>query len=151
MGIFKREFTSHERKMLNEAFERIAKTFRNHIENPDYVYRYFHATTQEQKRRVIRDMNEMTYVSCGIYKCATKWHPISWIGYGFCCPFLPGRGILIAERTFKEGIETLTEIVAHEFSHSQLYTIDGLMGEGIDSDIFEYCINDAWKWSSLTF
>ena len=151
MNIFKRDFTPNENRMMCEAFDRIVKIFREHIANPDYVYRYFHAKTKEQKYRVIHDMNEMTYVSCGIYKCATKWHPISWIGYGFCCPFLPGRGILISEKTFKQGIRLLSEIVAHEFSHSQLYTIDGSMGQGIDSDEFEKCIIDAWKWSSLIY
>lgn len=149
MGIFKREFTNSENQMLSEAFRRIVKIIQDHIDNPNYVYRYFHATTKTQKEIVINYLNKMLEVPFGIYKCATKWHPISWIGYGFCCPFLPGRGIMISENTFKEGIDLLTEIVAHEFSHSKLDTIDGLSGRGIDSEDFEQCIVDAWKWSML--
>lgn len=87
--------------------------------------------------------------SANIYKCATKWHPISWFGYGLCCPFKPGKGILIAEKTFKEGVNSLIEIIIHEFSHSSLGTIDGLYAKGIDSDKFEDRIKDAWVWTFI--
>ena len=49
MNIFKRDFTPNENRMMCEAFDRIVKIFREHIANPDYVYRYFHAKTKEQK------------------------------------------------------------------------------------------------------
>ena len=151
MNLFKRKFTNEEYQMLCKAFDIIVKTFNKHIKNPQYVFTYFHACNSKQKEKVIFCLEQMTNVSCGIYECATMWHPISWFGYGFCCPFLPGRGILISEKTFKGGIKLLAEIVTHEFAHSQLYIDDGLMGEGIDSADFNNCINDAWKWSSLIY
>ncbi len=149
MGLFKRNFTEDEQRQMNEAFGRISSCYQQHIDRPEFAYNFFHASIQEQQLRVIRDLNRMTEAGCGIYRCATRLHPISWFGYGLCVPFLPGRDILISEKTFSKGMDMLMEIVAHEYSHSRLHTVDGPMGRGVDSDDFEECITDAWKWSSL--
>lgn len=146
---FKRDFTDKENLMLGEALNYIVKRLNYLLKYPEYAYLHFNAVTDAQKNKVIECLHKMTFVSCGIYKCATKWHPISWFGYGLCCPFKPGKGILISEKTFKEGVNSLIEIIIHEFSHSSLGTIDGLYAKGIDSDKFEDRIKDAWVWTFI--
>ena len=48
-----------------------------------------------------------------------------------------------------QDVQTAKEIIAHEFSHSQLKTIDGLAGKGIYSEEFYERIRDAWVWAFL--
>ena len=147
-SITKREPTQEEARMMNTAFNEIVISCNELMNDPNQAYEAFHATTEDQKNQVVGALSQMTLVFTGIYSVATKFHPISWIGLGFCVPFIPGRPIMLSVRAF-EDIHTLNEVITHEFSHSKLRTIDGKMGKGISSDKFEELIEDAWVWTFL--
>jgi hypothetical protein len=149
MGLFVRNMTAEESEKLNRATRLITDRVRELLNNPQEAYSYFHATDAVQYAEVIRCLRELEYIACGIYRVATKYHPISWIGYGLCVPYKTGKPILLSEKIFCDSDRDFAQIVLHEYTHSKLGTKDGKLGKGIDSEVFRDCITDAWKWTFL--
>lgn len=61
-----------------------------------------------------------------------------YIMYGFCVPFYPSRPIMISHYVFEQGEYELKSILAHELTHSLMFTKD------LNADNSSDAINDAW-------
>lgn len=88
-------------------------------------------------------------------KVATKWHPMCWAHnllkffpnnkflenirmFGFCVPFYPGRPIMLSQYVFDAGEAEVLDILAHELTHSLMYTRDLNADNAVDA------LDDAW-------
>lgn len=145
---FKREMNDAELKVFTEATSIISKRCHEISKNPEQAFLYFRAETDEQKERVLREVNQMSYVACAHYSVLTWLHPFTWFGLGLTSKLNFGRPIALSYKALQD-VQTAKEIIAHEFSHSQLKTVDGLAGKGIYSEEFYERIRDAWVWTFL--
>ena len=145
---FKREMNDKELEIFNQATNIISKRCHEISKDPEEAFRYFYAETEEQKSRVLREVQQMSYASCAHYSVLTWLHPFTWFGLGLTSRLNFGKPIALSYKALKD-VNTAKEIIAHEFSHSQLGTIDGLAGKGIASEEFYERIRDAWVWTFL--
>ena len=136
---------SDKRKLHLEGMHR---DYNINESNLKYSLQKYKEQTEEQKARVLREVEQMSYASCAHYSVLTWLHPFTWFGLGLTSRLNFGKPIALSYNALKD-VNTAKEIIAHEFSHSQLGTIDGLAGKGIASEEFYERIRDAWVWTFL--
>ena len=142
--LFKRPMNQQEAELYSKACNVITIKIEQLKRNIDEIAPSFKAETEEQKAELIEDLEQLSYLHCLNPSVATRFHPISFLGYGICSPFIHPRPITLTEAIFKANFADFTEILIHESSHSLLGTTDQPLEE---ADTFEELISNAWAWS----
>ena len=145
---FRRNLSADEIAVLQQAFDEIITRCNYLIQFPTEAYDVFHTTTCYQQRQVIGALDWMTFICCGNYQIATKFHPFSWANLWFYAPLIRNKSILLPEKLF-DHYQILKETVIRKFSYIQLCTVDGKMSKGEISYDFNELISDAWVWTFL--
>lgn len=144
LTLFKRPMNQQEAELYSKACNAITIRIEQLKSNIDSIALAFKAETEEQKERLAECLEQLSYLSCLNPSVATRFHPISILGYGLCSPFISPRPILLTEAIFKSSFADFIEILVHESSHSLLHTTDQSLEE---ADTFEELISNAWAWS----
>lgn len=144
LTLFKRPMNQQEAELYSKACNVITIRIEHLKSDVDSIAPTFKAETEEQKERLAECLEQLSYMSCLNPSVATRFHPISFLGYGLCSPFIHPRPILLTEAIFKSSFSDFTEILIHESSHSLLGTTDQPLEE---ADTFEELISNAWAWS----
>ena len=118
----------------------LAKIFSSFWEMYDGLYHTKHA---EQIQKLVESLERLSYLNCLNPSVATRFHPISFLGYGLCSPFIRPRPIMLTEAIFKSSFSDFTEILVHESAHSLLDATDQPLDE---ADTFDELIINAWAW-----
>lgn len=142
--LFKRPMNQQEAEFYSKACNVITVKIEHLKRNVDEIASNFKAETEDQKEELIERLEQLSYLSCLNPSVATRFHPISFLGYGLCSPFIHPRPIMLTEAIFKADFSDFTEILIHEASHALLGTTDQSLEE---AGTFEKLIDNAWAWS----
>ena len=142
--LFKRPMNQQEAELYSRACNVITMKIEYLKRNVNEIAFAFKAETDAQKEELITRLEQLSYLGCLNPSVATRFHPISFLGYGLCSPFIHPRPIMLTEAIFKANFSDFTEILVHEASHALLDTTDQPLEE---ADTFEELISNAWAWS----